>query len=68
MEKGKVLGLPVKENWLYVHVSLYFTSAQETQERLFSISSTGLVCLFLSDLSYGLTSVCGKGLKSDFCA
>lgn len=68
MGKGNVLGLPGKEDWLCVHVSLSFISAQETQERLFCVSSTGLVCLFLSDLSYCLTAVCGRGQESDLCA
>lgn len=47
MEKGNVLALPVKEDWLYVHASLGFALAQETQERLLCVSSTGFVCLFV---------------------
>lgn len=68
MEKGNVLGLLVKEDWLCVCVSLSFTLAHETQERLFYVSNTGFVCLFLLDLSYCLTAVCGRGQESDLCA
>lgn len=63
--EGKCIGFASEKDWLCVRVSLSFTLAQETQERLFYVSSPRFACLFLSDLSYCLTAVCGRGQESD---